>query len=104
MAKTGLEIIKALDTTAGEIAEIISKGHPPFEEGGSVACDLVTCEQCWLAWLTTGKPPIPPRSKTTSQPWDGAERLCSSYTESRTDDGGGYFLCSFEGGDRISES
>ena len=32
MAKTGLEIIKALDTTAGEIAEIISKGHPPFEE------------------------------------------------------------------------
>ena len=58
MAKTGLEIIKALDTTAGEIAEIISKGHPPFEEGGSVACDLVTCGQCWLAWLTTGKPPI----------------------------------------------
>ena len=59
MAKTGLEIIKALDTTAGEIAEIIGKGHPPFEEGGAVACDLVTCEQCWLAWLTTGKPPIP---------------------------------------------
>lgn len=58
MAKTGLEIIKTLDTTAGEIAEIISKVHPPFEEGGSVACDLVTCEQCWLAWLTTGKPPI----------------------------------------------
>ena len=55
MAKTGLEIIKALDTTAGEIAGIISKGHPPFEEGGSVACDLVTCEQCWLAWLTTGR-------------------------------------------------
>ena len=59
MAKTGLEIIKALDTTAGEIANIISKGHPPFEGCGSVACDLVTCEQCWLAWLTTGKPPIP---------------------------------------------
>lgn len=34
MAKTGLEIIKALDTTAGEIAEIISKGHPPFADGG----------------------------------------------------------------------
>lgn len=59
MAKTGLEIIKALDTTAGEIAEIISKSHPPFENGGAVVCDLVTCEQCWLAWLTTGKPPIP---------------------------------------------
>ncbi len=39
MAKTGLEIIKALDTTAGEIAEIISKGHPPFEDGGAVACN-----------------------------------------------------------------
>lgn len=59
MAKTGLEIIKALDTTAGEIAEIISKGHPPFADDGAVACDLVTCEQCWLAWLTTGKPPVP---------------------------------------------
>ena len=59
VVKTGLETIKALDTTAGEIAEIISKGHPPFEEGGAVACDLVTCKQCWLAWLTTGKPPIP---------------------------------------------
>lgn len=59
VVKTGLEIIKALDTTAGEIAEIISKGHPPFADGGAVACDLVTCEQCWLAWLTTGKPPVP---------------------------------------------
>jgi len=58
MTKTGLEIIKALDTTAGEIASIIGKGHPPFEDGGEVACDLVTCEQCWLAWLTTGKPPV----------------------------------------------
>ena len=59
VVKPGLEIIKALDTTAGEIATIISNGHPPFEDGGAVACDLVTCEQCWLAWLTTGKPPIP---------------------------------------------
>ena len=39
MAKTGLEIIKALDTTAGEIAEIISKGHPPFADGGAVAAN-----------------------------------------------------------------
>jgi len=59
MAKTGLEIIKAMDTTAGEIAAIIGKGHPPFEECGAVACDLVTCEQCWLSWLTTGMPPLP---------------------------------------------
>jgi len=34
MAKTGLEIIKDPDTTAGEIAAIIGKGHPPFEDGG----------------------------------------------------------------------
>lgn len=59
MAKTGLEIIKTLDTTAGEIAAILGKGHPPFDEGEKVACDLVSCEQCWLAWLTTGKPPVP---------------------------------------------
>jgi len=63
MAKTGLEIIKALDTTAGEIAAIIGKGHPPFEEDAKVACDHVTCEQCWLAWLTTGKPPVPENKK-----------------------------------------
>ena len=59
MATTGLEILKAPDTTAGEIAAILGKGHPPFEAGEQVACDFVTCEQCWMAWLTTGKPPIP---------------------------------------------
>lgn len=59
MAKTGLEIIKALDTTAGEIAAIIGKGHPPFDGESQVQCDHVTCEQCWLAWLITGKPPAP---------------------------------------------
>lgn len=59
MAKTGLGIINASATTAEQLAAIMANGRPPFEEGGSVACDLVTCEQCWLAWLTTGKPPIP---------------------------------------------
>lgn len=59
MAQSGMKIIKAKDITAEKIAEIISKGHPPFEDGGEVSGDLVTCEQCWLAWLTTGKPPIP---------------------------------------------
>lgn len=57
--KCGLEIIKSLDTSAGEIACILGKGHPPFYDGGGVACDKVTCEECWLAWLTTGRPPIP---------------------------------------------
>ncbi len=56
--KTGLEILKAPGTTAGEIAAILGKSHPPFEKG-EVQCDLVTCEECWLAWLTTGKVPIP---------------------------------------------
>ena len=55
--RTGLEILKAPGTTAGEIAAILGNGHPPFEEG-EVQCDLVTCEECWLAWLTTGKVPI----------------------------------------------
>ena len=31
--RTGLEILKAPGTTAGEIAAILGKGHPPFEEG-----------------------------------------------------------------------
>ena len=48
MAKTGLEILKAPGTTAGEIAAILSKGHPPFGEG-EVQCDLVDCKDCWLA-------------------------------------------------------
>lgn len=56
--KTGLEFLKALDTTAGEIAEVLGKGHPPFEPGTKVDCSHVTCRECWLAWLTTGKPPI----------------------------------------------
>lgn len=56
--KTGLEFLKALDTTAGEIADVLGKGHPPFEPGTKVDCSRFTCRECWLAWLTTGKPPI----------------------------------------------
>ena len=55
--KPGLEILKAPDSTAGEIARILGNGHPPFAAGSAVPCDYVTCEACWLAWLTTGKPP-----------------------------------------------
>ena len=56
--QTGLEILKAPGTTAGEIATLLETGHPPFEEG-EVQCDLVDCKDCWLAWLTTGKVPAP---------------------------------------------
>lgn len=55
--KTGLEFLKNPGTTAGEIAEALGKGHPPFEPGTNVDCSHVTCRECWLAWLTTGEPP-----------------------------------------------
>lgn len=55
--KTGLEFLKNPGTTAGEIAEVLGKGHPPFDPGIGVDCDHVTCTECWLAWLTTGEPP-----------------------------------------------
>lgn len=51
---TGLEIIKASTTTAGEIADIISKPCPPVIPE---TCDRLSCRECWLAWLVTGEPP-----------------------------------------------
>ena len=51
---TGLELIKAPTTTAGEIADIISEHCPPVVPAN---CDRLSCRECWLAWLTTGKPP-----------------------------------------------
>ena len=51
---TGLEIIKAPDATAGEIADIISSPCPPV---GPIECDRIACRECWLAWLATGEPP-----------------------------------------------
>ena len=51
---TGLEIIKAPDITAGEIADIVSQQCPPVIPG---TCDRLSCRVCWMAWLTTGKPP-----------------------------------------------
>lgn len=50
---TGLEFLKAPDTTAGEIADIISQPCPPIVPAH---CDNISCRDCWLAWLTTGKP------------------------------------------------
>lgn len=51
---TGIELIKAPDSTAGELADIISKPCPP---SGVAECDRHSCRECWLAWLVTGEPP-----------------------------------------------
>lgn len=51
---TGLELLKAPDTTAGEIADIVSEHCPPVVPAN---CDRLSCRECWLAWLTTGNPP-----------------------------------------------
>ena len=51
---TGLEIIRAPGTTAGEIADIIAEHCPPVTPEH---CDKLSCRECWQAWLTTGEPP-----------------------------------------------
>lgn len=51
---TGIELIKAPGSTAGELADIISKPCPP---SGVAECDRISCRECWLAWLVTGEPP-----------------------------------------------
>ena len=50
---TGLELLKAPEATAGEIADIISAPCPPTIPAH---CDGVSCRECWLTWLT-GEPP-----------------------------------------------
>ena len=45
---TGLELLKAPEATAGEIAGIISAPCPPIIPAH---CDGVSCHTCWLAWL-----------------------------------------------------
>lgn len=50
---TGLELLKAPEATAGEIADIISAPCPPTIPAH---CDGVSCRACWLSWLT-GEPP-----------------------------------------------
>lgn len=52
---TGIELIKAADTTAEEIADIISEQCPPVVP---VECDRLSCRECWLSWLMTGAPPM----------------------------------------------
>lgn len=51
---TGLEFLKYPGTTAGEILDVIAEHCPPVV---STKCDTLFCRECWLAWLTTGKPP-----------------------------------------------
>lgn len=51
---TGLELLKAPGTTAGEIADIIAEHCPPVVPAN---CDRLSCRECWLAWLTTGEAP-----------------------------------------------
>ena len=47
---TGLELLKAPEATAGEIADIISAPRPPIIPAH---CDGVSCRACWLAWGAT---------------------------------------------------
>lgn len=42
---TGLELLKAPEATAGEIADIISAPCPPTIPAH---CDGVSCRECWL--------------------------------------------------------
>ena len=44
---TGLELLKAPEATAGEIADIISAPCPPTIPAH---CDGVSCRECWLTW------------------------------------------------------
>lgn len=53
--KTGLEILKAPDATAGEIADILGKGHPPFGPDHKVECSLSGYKELEITeYLTTG--------------------------------------------------
>lgn len=53
----GLQIIKSQYATAGELAELLSGSCPPFaESAGPVSCSATSCRDCWLSWITTGKP------------------------------------------------
>lgn len=56
--ETLIEMLNAPDASAEALAEIFWKGHPPFAAGEKADCSHVSCRECWLAWLTTGKPPI----------------------------------------------
>lgn len=50
---TGIELFKKPSTVAGEIADIVSQPCPPVTPN---ECEHISCRECWLAWLITGKP------------------------------------------------
>lgn len=67
---TGLEILRAPGTTAGEIVDIIAEHCPPVT---LEHCDRLSCRSCWEAWLTTGEPPkeMGPSDKQTAPDEEG---------------------------------
>jgi hypothetical protein len=73
---TGLELLKAPEATAGEIADIISAPCPPTIPAH---CDGVSCCACWLAWLTGERPkrkgrPMNRRPRAEGAPLQGKKR------------------------------
>ena len=80
---TGLELLKAPEATAGEIADIISAPCPPTIPAH---CDGVSCRECWLTWLT-GEP-IKRKSRPTSGRLRMMLRLLPSSSESNPRGGG----------------
>lgn len=50
---TGIETLKAMHTTAEQIADIISSHCPPVIPA---YCDRIACRGCWLSWLTQEQP------------------------------------------------
>lgn len=75
---TGLELLRNTETTAGEIADIISEHCPPVTPGN---CDRLSCRACWLAWLTTGEPPKEkgPSDKRTAPGEEGLHPNLAEY-------------------------
>ena len=75
---TGLELLRTSDTTADEIAGIISEHCPPVTPGN---CDQLSCRACWLAWLTAGEPPKEkgPSDKRTTPSEEGLHPNLAEY-------------------------
>ena len=83
---TGLELLKAPEATAGEIADIISAPCPPTIPAH---CDGVSCRACWLAYahgLTlAGDAPAEAMNKSLQQVQGALDRK----PEKKVDLGGG---------------
>lgn len=80
---TGLELLKAPSTTAGEIADIISEHCPSVRP---TECDRLACRKCWFSWLTTGEPPkaAGPSDKQTAPDEEGLHpNLVEMYAKAR---------------------